>query len=114
MEKNKYNKLSRKKKTPKIARKVVMQAGWSEDTEGHPTRTPCRTSQEGPCVHTGWKSNVSQQGVKAEFIEEKANTDGLGVQKGKEGVLSLFGVWVFYDNCALVYVSSWAYRNWSE
>lgn len=46
---------------------------------------PCRTGQEGACLHAGWKSNVSQQGVKAEFIEEKANTDGLSVPRlGKE------------------------------
>ena len=29
----------------------------------------CRTSQEGPWLHSGWKSNASQQEVRAEFTE---------------------------------------------
>ena len=50
-------------------------------------RGSCRTSGEGPRLHAGWKSNVSQQEEKAEFIEDiesercvlgggEGNTDG--------------------------------------
>ena len=61
-------------------------------------RGSCRTSQEGPLIHTVWKSNVSLQEMK-EFIEDRADTGRLSLQetqKGKEYVSFLFGVWSFY------------------
>lgn len=36
-----------------------------------------RTSQDGPWLHAGWKSNMSQQKVKVEFIEERER-EGVG------------------------------------
>ena len=45
----------------------MMQTGQPEDPKkGNP-----RTSQEDPWLHTGWKSTVSQQEVKAELTEKK-------------------------------------------
>lgn len=46
--------------------KQSMQAGRLKTQRGSP-----RTNQEGPCLHSGCKSNVSQPEVKAEFIEER-------------------------------------------
>lgn len=51
-------------------------------------------------LRAGWKSNVSQQQMKAEFIEDIERADNRlstwETQKGKEGVSPIFGVWGFY------------------
>ena len=49
-------------------------------------RGSCRASQEGPWLCTGWKSNMSQQEVRAELIEdiERADTDGVSGKSRKE------------------------------
>ena len=48
----------------------------------------CRTSQEGPWLCAGWKSKVSQQEVKEEFIEGietvQGQTECLGDSERKE------------------------------
>lgn len=53
-----------------------------------------RTGQEGPRLHVGWKSHVSQWEVKAEFVEdiERAGTDGPSRRLGKEKSMSLLFV----------------------
>ena len=62
-------------------------------------RESCRTSQEGHWLCIGWKSNSSQQAVKAEFIE---GIEGVQIQKGclgdserKGGGLVFIWVWGF-------------------
>lgn len=53
-----------------------------------------RTNQRGRWLHEGWKSNVSQQEVKAQFREdiERADTDGPSGRLGKEQSMNF----VFY------------------
>lgn len=50
-----------------------------------------RTNQRGRWLHEGWKSNVSQQEVKAQFREdiERADTDGPSGRLGKEQSMNL-------------------------
>ena len=59
-----------------------------------------RTSQDGPWLPAGWKSNMSQQKVKVEFIEERERERGSehleDLKRKRAGVSSLFGVWGFY------------------
>ena len=55
--------------------------------------------------------------MKAEFIEDVENpgTECLGDSEKKAGRVSVLpGVWVFIENCGLVYVSSQASRNQLE
>ena len=83
-------------------------------------RGSSRTSQEGPCLHVGWKSNASQQEVKAEFIEEREQIqtmqeECLGDSGRKRGPLPFVrGLRVFSEDSGLVYVSSQASRNRDE
>ena len=80
-------------------------------------RGSCRTSQDlWLCV--GWKSNTSQQEVKAEFIEgrerERADTHGVSARLRKEKRESLLGALGFIDDWDLVHMSSQASPNRSE
>lgn len=50
----------------------VMQAGW---VLGPRVGESHRTSQEGPWLVTGWKSNASQEEVRVEFVEDMERID---------------------------------------
>ena len=80
-----------------------------------------RTSQDGPWLHAGWKSNMSQQKVKVEFIEEREREREredrsvwkTGKEKEQESHLcSESGV--FTEDSGLMYVSSQTSRNQLE
>lgn len=90
-----------------------MPAGWVQRTP----REFHRTSQEGLWHFEGWKSNASQQGMRAEFIEDTEQTqmECLGDSK-REGGSPVFvqDLGVFVEDGGLVYVSPEASRNQLE
>lgn len=82
-------------------------------------RGSLRISQEGPWLHTGWKSNMSQSEVRAELSRygESADTEGVPGRLEKEWSTSLVFAWglgVLADDCGLVHVFSWTSKNWSN
>ena len=58
-------------------------------------RGSCRTSQEDPWLHEGWKPNLSQQRVRAEFIEDikRTDTDEASRRLRKERSMSFVFIW---------------------
>ena len=73
-----------------------------------------RTSQEGSWLHAGWKSNASQQEMKAEFTEGREREcryrrSVWGNQKGKERESPLcLRSRAFIEDCGPLYMSSQA------
>lgn len=58
-------------------------------------RGSCRNGPQGPLLHTGQKSNMSQQDMSLLKVEREIQTDCLGNSERKGGSL-LFGVRGFY------------------
>ena len=64
----------------------LLEAGFSSETDA--SRLHLRTQkgiqgtiQEGPWLQAGWKSNMNQQDVRAEFIEDTERTDMDGASR---------------------------------
>lgn len=90
-----------------------MPAGWVQRTP----REFHRTSQEGLWLFEEWKSNASQQGMRAEFIEDREQTqmECPGDSKREGGSLVFVqDLGVFVEDGGLVYVSPEASRNQLE
>ena len=76
--------------------------GWRLTGSSDPGRVP-GTSQEGPWLYTGYKSNTNREEVRAEFIEGKERIQIQSfweTQKGKKNEsLSLLGTVLFTEDC---------------
>lgn len=69
----------------------LMKAGFSSETDAgrlglRTQRGTNRTNDEGPWLQARWESNMSQQEVRVEFIEniERADTNGASERLRKE------------------------------